>query len=247
MKYILCLCLTAAIVSPAASQGETFTGKIFAAAGTVKYLKDGTATWLPVKVPQLIEVGDKVKTGPGSQAELYIKYGSKIRLGADAIFVLNNVGPKENSVEILLGKMQAWIRKTAGRKFTVRTPSAVCAVRGTVFEVDVDPSGQTVWNLFSGVIRVSDSHNNTVTLAPNQRVAVSKEKGVDRPISIPAGVIPPEEPAIIKEERAEAKAEQAVEQQVVEQVKAVAEEPPPTTVIETQVVQESLEVSGSTP
>ena len=242
MKYLFSLCLAAIITSPAAAQNETFTGKIFTAEGTVKYLKDGSAKWLPVKVPQLIEIGDKVKTGPGSKAELYIKYGSKIRLGPDAIFVLNNVGPRENSVEILLGRMQAWIRKTADRKFTVRTPSAVCAVRGTVFEVEVAESGQTVWNLFSGVIRISDSHNNSVTLAPNQQLAVTKEKGVEQPAQIPAQVKPPEEPKqIIKEEISEIKVEQ------VAAAKAAAQEPPPTTVIETKVVEESLEVSGSTP
>jgi len=262
MKYLLSLCLAAAFVAPAAAQDEAFTGKIFTAKGTVEYLKSGTTTWALVKVPQLIEAGDKIKTGAKAKAELYLKHGSKIRIGADSTFTLNKVSAEENSVEMLVGRMQAWIRKAANRKFTVRTPSAVCAVRGTVFEVEVDPAGQTVWNLFSGVIQVSDAQNRTVTLAPNQRVAVTPEKGVDQPAPLPAEVKQPEEPKTIKEEKADIKADQAEQKKAAEQaaaavkeepaaapVEAVKEEPvveetipevvtPPTSVIETKTVEE---------
>ncbi len=278
MKYLLTLCMAALAAGPAAAQelDETFTAKLFTSKGTVEYLKAGSSAWVAVKAPSLLEAGDSIRTGRKARAEIYIRYGSKVRLGSDAHFVLTRVSPRENSVQVLKGKMQAWIRKFAGRGFSVRTPSAVCAVRGTVFEVEVAETGETVWDLFSGAIQISDSGNRTVDLAPSQRLVVTQAAGASAPTAIPATVKPPKEPAKIKEEKVETKAEEIIEtkakgtaeadkkKEAKEEVKkektaiiepepveetAVVEplvEPVPS-VIPTQEVQESLEVSGSTP
>jgi len=278
MKYLLTLCMAALAAGPAAAQelDETFTAKLFTSKGTVEYLKAGAADWVKVKAPHLLEAGDSVRTGRKAKAEIYIRYGAKVRLGPDAHFVLTKVSPQDNSVEVLKGKMQAWIRKFAGRGFSVRTPSAVCAVRGTVFGVEVSQTGETVWDLFSGALQVSDSTNRTVDMAPNQRLEVTPTGGAAEPEAIPASVKPPEEPAKIAEEKAETKVEQIIEtkakeaaeaakkEEVKEEAKkeaaevvesAPVEEPaavepviePVSSVIPTQEVTESQEVSGSTP
>lgn len=258
-------------------QVETFTAKLFTAKGTVEVLKAGTTAWLKVKAPYLLEVNDQVKTGTKSKAELYIKYGSKIRLAAETTFVVNRVSPEENSVEVIKGKMQAWIRKFAGRAFSVRTPAAVCAVRGTVFEVEVGDTGETAWNLFSGAIQVIDNRNRAVDLMPNQRLEVTQAEGAAVPLPLPLDIKPPDEPKTIKEEKVEIKAEKIiieakakeeaaaaapkeevkeevkkeVKEEVKEEVVAPVEEivvvEPPPSVIPSQEVKESEEVSGSTP
>ncbi len=246
--------------APAA--GKPFTGTIFTATGVVEYQKGGAGEWLIIAAPHALEIGDKVRTGPGSVAEIYVKNGGKVRLFAGSTFVLDKADNEESSVAVLIGKMQAWVRKAANRKFSVRTPAAVCAIRGTVFEVEVAETGETVWNLFTGAIRVSDNQNNSRDLAPNQRVTVTRTAGVAKPEPLPAEIKAPEEPKKIKEERAEIKAEQKEEQKkgseaTKEEVKTeVAEEStaevvevavPETTVIPSQTVQESCEVSASTP
>jgi len=226
MKYLFTLCMAALTAGPAAAQelDEAFTAKLFTSKGPVEYLKAGTADWVAVKAPRLLEVGDGIRTGRKAKAEIYIRYGSKVRLGPDAHFVLTKVTPQDNSVQVLKGKLQAWIRKFAGRGFSVQTPSAVCAVRGTVFEVEVAPTGEAVWDLFSGSIQISDSGNRTVDLAPNQRLAVSQTAGASTPTPLPDNVKPPTEPAKIQEEKTETKAEQIVETKAKEAAEAVKKE-----------------------
>jgi hypothetical protein len=272
-KLIMTLCFAAMAVMPAyaAEQIENFTAKLFTTKGTVEVLKMDTADWLAVKAPYMLEVGDQVRTGRKSKAEIYIKYGSKIRLQADTTFKVGKVSHEENAVEIVKGRMQAWIRKFAGRAFTVRTPAAVCAVRGTVLGVEVTEAGESTWDLFSGAMQVSDNQNRTVDLLPGQRVAVSQAPAAPPPAAqaIPLAVKPPAEPAKIKEEKIEIKAEAViVKAQQAEAAKAQdAAKPAPkpvpvpadekvitpviqepvTNVIPTETVQEAEEVSGSTP
>ena len=269
MKYLLTLCLAFTLAAPARAQDEAFTGKIFNTDGAVEYQKAGTTGWNLIKPPFSIEVGDKVRTGPGSMAEIYVRYGSKIRLGAGTTFLLNKVSKEDNSMTVLVGKMQAWMRKMAGRKFSVRTPTAVCAIRGTNFEVEVAETGESSWNLFTGSLQIFDAKNRSVELASNQRVVVTKEAGVVRPEPLPVEIKVPDEPKKIKEEKEEIKAEkqeakllesgQKKEEPKKEAKKEEPEaeaqvEPPPfeeplpePAVIPTQIIQESCEVSGSSP
>lgn len=214
MKYILSFCLMAFGTQCWAADAqpvENFTAKLFTAKGTVEYLKKGAANWVAVKAPFMMEVGDQVRTGAKSKAELYIKYGSKIRLNEETTFVIGQVAPEGNAVEVLRGKMTAWIRKFTGRGFTVRTPSAVCAVRGTVFGVEVSEAGQTTWDLFSGTIQIADNRNRTVDMQPNQRLQVTQAEGAAAaPVALPADVTAPSEPSKIKEEKEEIKAEKPI-------------------------------------
>jgi len=228
MRYTLIFCLAALFAGPASAQQaeETFTAKLFNSKGKVEYLKAGSADWVTIKEPYMLEVGDGVRTGGKSKAEIYIKYGAKVRLGADTTFVVKKVSPLANAVEVAKGTMQAWIRKFSGRGFEVRTPSAVCAVRGTVFEVEVAETGQTRWDLFSGTIQIADNMNRTVEMAPNQRLEVTQAAGAapPAPVAIPENVKPPSEPEKIKEEKAEVKAEQLIETKAKEAAEAVKKE-----------------------
>ncbi len=266
MKYLLMVCLMTmnSASAFAAEQVEEFTAKLFTAKGTVECQKKGAGAWAAVEAPYLLEVGDQVRTGAKSKAEIYIKYGSKVRLGADTTFAIDKVSPTENSVNVLRGKMQAWIRKFVGRGFSVRTPAAVCAVRGTVFGVEVSEAGQTTWDLFSGSIQIADNRNRTVDLVPNQRLEVSQAEGAAAaPVAIPPTVEVPSEPAKIKEEKAEIKAELViveakakeeaalakpeVKEEAVEEAAAVIEEPATTVIATQEIVQGVCEVSPSSP
>jgi len=261
-KILMTLCLAAMSVMPAFAQEqlEGFTAKLFTAKGTVEYMKAGTTAWVAVKAPHMLEMGDQVRTGAKSKAEIYIKYGSKVRLEADTQFTVTKVSPEANAVDVLRGKITAWVRKFKGRGFTVRTPSAVCAVRGTTFGVAVAPGGHSTWDLFDGSVQISDNRNNTVDLVPNQRLQViPNAMAAPVPVPLPADVRRPAEPAKTKEEKAEIKAEQIIIQQQAAAAAAAVVEPQPdpepiqevqepeTTVIPTATVQESQEVSASTP
>lgn len=262
MKLVKALLLVTLFSSAASAQNLNFTAKLFTASGQVEVMRKGATAWTPVTPPFFLDSGDRLKTGKDGKAEIYVRYGAKLRLGTSAVFSLDQVGASETAVQMLRGRLSAWIRKS-NRRFSVRTPASVCAVRGTVFDVEVEESGKATWSLFSGSVLVTDNKNNGVVLVPGQRVAVTKTAGVQTPAPIPAAVKPPEEPVKIKEEiadiaaevaaiekaRADAKAREEAKKAVPLPVKEDLALPPPPlpSVIPTQEVQESLEVSGSTP
>lgn len=268
MKYLISLCLAAAFAAPVYAQQEAFTAKIFKVDGVVEHQKAGTSAWGIVQAPDTIEAGDTVRTGPASMAEIYVKYGSKVRLGAGTTFVLKEASKDSTAMEVLVGKMQGWFRKALARKLSVRTPSAVCAIRGTSFEVEVNQAGETTWNLFTGNVQVTDNQNNVRDLAPHQRLTVTSS-GAGQPEPLPAEIKAPSEPKKIKEEKDEIKAEEKAakeeakaaaeakkEEPAKEEAKGeepVVEEPvvlplaPESSVNPTQEVQESNELSPSNP
>jgi hypothetical protein len=71
-----------------------------------------------------------------------------------------------------VGWMKAFVTKAMGRRFQVRTPSAVCSVRGTEFDLSVSNEGRTSVNLFQGQLGVADNRGNEVLLREGQRVDV---------------------------------------------------------------------------
>jgi hypothetical protein len=215
MKTVMSVCavlvMAACCVLPAAAQtgavGEAAVpeGKIFNSSGRVECMRAGRKTWVKVVPPFILAQGDRVRTGSRSMAEIYMRYGAKVRLGAKTRFVINRISREKNSVTVLVGRLEAWIKKNASRRFEVRTPSAVCAVRGTTFAVEVGNDGETVWDLFKGALEVSGADNRPVVLSDNQRLTVTKEEDVKPVTEIPADVNPPAEPKKTAEERLEDK------------------------------------------
>lgn len=74
-----------------------------------------------------------------------------------------------NAVEILLGRVRAYIRKRTGGTppFQMGTPSAVIAVRGTRFDVEVNGRGVSEVDVFDGLVEVAS------TTTPGSSVLVS--------------------------------------------------------------------------
>jgi hypothetical protein len=64
-----------------------------------------------------------------------------------------------DTLQIMLGKVRAFIRKRTGGAppFQMGTPSAVIAVRGTRFDVEVNSSGISEVDVFDGLVEVGSS------------------------------------------------------------------------------------------
>ncbi|MFC1679573.1 FecR domain-containing protein [Elusimicrobiota bacterium] len=114
--------------------------------------------------------GDLVRTGPGAKAVILLDGGSRLELGAEAHFVLEKSSPKETQTFLKWGLLRSWIKKMGYRGFTVRTPTAVCSVRGTEFRVQARMNGMTSVDLFKGLLDVTDKRGKTFTLQPGQRI-----------------------------------------------------------------------------
>lgn len=78
-----------------------------------------------------------------------------------------------NIVDLIKGKIKAFIIKSWGKKFEVRTPEAVCAVRGTEFVVTRDPNTKiTKVYLKEGLVDIDNLHGKTIQLQANETISI---------------------------------------------------------------------------
>lgn len=177
--------------------------------GNVEVYLPRAQAWNRVtEVPWRVEKGDKIRTGGGSTASLLTPDGSKILLGASTEF------EAESSAEVgamalfklEVGTLKAWVTKTLNRRFRVRTPTAVCAVRGTQFSVDVAASRATLIDVSEGVVGVRTLLGEEIELGdgrtmrsirvlPDQPLERAAERAAAQPGKAPAAAAAAVKPA----------------------------------------------------
>jgi hypothetical protein len=140
-----------------------------------------------------VQAGDSILTGLKSSATLRFTDRSTVRIFAESRIELR---PENSSwkefLHVLLGNVRFQIEKLSGRpnpKVTT-TPTAIIAVRGTIFAVEVEQNGDTRVGLEKGSIAVSSQlHPEQQTLVkPGQEIWVrhgndpSKPQRMQRPL-----------------------------------------------------------------
>ena len=144
-------------------------------AGTVFFLKSGTHRWIQAARGQAVNKGDQVRLAMGARATLTFDDASRVELSPGSSFTLKDDDPQASEVSLTLGSLRAWVTKRRDRRFQVRTPTAVAAVRGTEFSVDVAAEGVTRVQMFNGLLAVSDNKGNEVLIKDTQSVEVTAQ------------------------------------------------------------------------
>lgn len=161
MKMILLASLLAVQAAPAAAAAVA-AGCVYDLNGPVTVMKAGAQEWSPASKGLPLAEGDRLRTGANAWCEIFFKDGTYVKLEADSETAAEELksGPagRSFSFSFLKGKalwMAARLKWKAASRFSVRTPSAVCAVRGTDFTMIVSTSGHTSVGLFEGKVAVS--------------------------------------------------------------------------------------------
>jgi len=105
-----------------------------------------------------LSAGDRVLTGPDGKAEIALESESLIELGPNSEFVVGSLDRTDSSFTLSFGHLIAKLRSLASfeGRLRVHTPSAVAAVRGTEFGVDVSEQEGTAIGVFDeGEVEVS--------------------------------------------------------------------------------------------
>lgn len=158
------------------------TAYVSSHSGTVD-LKDSTGNALSLTGE--LNVGDSVSVATGSTALLHISDGSELSLGSPTsqtrlVFSTMSYGDDTNlvsKVALFLKSGEAWTEAPhlraepdSASDFSIRTDTAVAAVRGTVFGISRNASGTTDIFLVSGKLQVSrlvlDVNGNVVSEQP---------------------------------------------------------------------------------
>jgi hypothetical protein len=104
--------------------------------------------------------GDKIETRKESRCEITLKNGDVVRIDENSIYTLEEVVVTEKTVKaesfLSVGKLWSTVRKIFSKDdyFKVKSPSAVIAVRGTIYRIDVEPDSTTQLRVYDGAVEV---------------------------------------------------------------------------------------------
>lgn len=148
--------------------------------GDVFILRAGTAEWIKAQAGMSLEVGDSVKSGDDSKAEITFFDGSTIELeaGTQVTVASLDIAADTGSTTIQLsqevGKTISRVTKLAdpASRYEVETPAGVAAVRGSIMMVEVVDGttlvtnlGGNIWVIANGVeLKVPVGRTCSVTL-----------------------------------------------------------------------------------
>lgn len=176
LRWSLVLCLLTAFAFAFPRNSYANGASLGEIRGKVLVRSKASQLWNQVSKGFTLKSGDAVKTRRHSNALLIFDDGTKVEVGSKSFFVLKDVQANKKTLNFSFGRMKAWVRKSIRQRFTVRTPTAVCSVRGTEFSVNVaQGSGATQVSLFKGLLGVADIKGNEVLLKPGQSVDVNKQ------------------------------------------------------------------------
>jgi hypothetical protein len=116
-------------------------GRVLISAGQVIAIRGGRS--LPLVTGAMIEVGDRISTGPESTAQLRFTDASIISLKPQTEFLVNEYsfnGSEDGSEKVLFSLLRGGLRTVTGlighlhkANYGVQTPSATIGIRGTVW------------------------------------------------------------------------------------------------------------------
>ncbi|MBI4679285.1 MAG: FecR domain-containing protein [Elusimicrobia bacterium] len=149
--------------------------------GTVTvFTTGGDADGMPADNDVPLEEGDRIKTGDDGYAEVAIEGDSLVVLKANSQMTVASARIGASEIGLAFGSLLAKIQSALGvGGFRVRTPTAVAAVRGTEFGLDVAgeaEGNETHVGVFDeGKVEVSGlSGEDAETLMVNQETVVRK-------------------------------------------------------------------------
>jgi hypothetical protein len=131
--------------------------------GSAEILEPGKGPWTPLKLQDVLEEGDQVRTREGAQMELVLADNSRLRFAGNSEFKVIRMEaggpstPRDVNVHVKLGKAWASVAKTVGTKgnFEISSNTAVAGVRGTVYRMDIETDSSALVRVYDGTVHVT--------------------------------------------------------------------------------------------
>jgi len=140
----------------------------------------------------MLAEGSRIETGAGALELRLEPSGTVLKLAEDTLFELRALQggdpEKETVFALLRGKMRTLAARISGaERYSVHTPSAICAVRGTEFINEVGESGSSILVREGSVYVEALAGDRWVTLGANQ--GLDTRARAYRPVTLPVAEI----------------------------------------------------------
>jgi hypothetical protein len=178
--WLFCLCVGAlnphrSLVPASASAQSFVSAKVVASEGQVEIRRETTGKLqvqnVVFKVSDELFAGDTIITGKNGRLVLGLSDGSQAVIAPKTTVILKDLSQSPRTLfQMIKGKTRIQIEKLGGQPnpYRVNTPTAVIAVRGTVFDVLAD-------------------ENQTEVFLHEGQVAVFNQRLLDQPLLLNAG------------------------------------------------------------
>jgi len=193
LPIITSLLVTGLILPGCGSSPSTLT-TLSAAEGDVSVMKTATDSWVEAEVGMSLEIGDTVRTGDYSSAEITFFDGSTIELepGTEIEIISLGISGDNGSVTIILeqtiGSIIFRVTKIIdpASRYEVETPAGVVAVRGSAVHIYVIEDGTTrainlggdIWAVGDGVeLRIPEGQQCVIRPGEQPELAYLDEIG----------------------------------------------------------------------
>lgn len=119
--------------------------------GTVQLISASTGRKMPLDENTLIRVGDEILSASGT-ATVELADGSEVRISPNSRLIFNRLtqygkaGMVDTRLRLHRGEVHTRVKPVmeGGARFEIETPSAVAAVRGTVFALQTSSTGSSL-------------------------------------------------------------------------------------------------------
>jgi len=146
--YAVCaaLALCAALVSATVQAAPSAVAFISDVSGRVKVMASGDEDWQDAKEGMVLSKGMSVRTEARASAKISFDKGHVLIVDPLSVFQVKDLeydkagGREKTSLDIKTGKILVGVQKLEAKnnsEFSIKTPTALAAVRGTRFVVDV--------------------------------------------------------------------------------------------------------------
>lgn len=164
---------------------EAGVAEIVALSGKGEYRADGDSQWREAKLKTALESAWWVRTGAASTMALAVNPETQLKLAPNSIFQLKKE-EKAAGTTLNLRQGRAWSqsKQTAGLK--METPSAIAAIHGTDWEMEVDTAGRATLTVLHGQVQFGNEHGAVTVGNGEQALAEPGKAPVKRIIAHPA-------------------------------------------------------------
>jgi hypothetical protein len=123
--------------------------------GDVQKRAVGVLRWEAVTPGEKIEEGSSIKTGPNSSVEIVTEQGHRFVVNSETTIEFTSLQTDETKVHLDSGRVLSKVVHLKDKQtFSVQTPTAVCAVRGTEFETVAGDKG-TLIAVYKGIVGIA--------------------------------------------------------------------------------------------
>jgi len=180
MKILYALILVSLAALPCQAKTQDI---LMVPEGKVEVRPDAASAWTTVEQNLKIAAGSEIRTANDSKAGVFFPDGSRFILGNDSLFAVEETSRKKAGFQLKFGRLKAAVAGYFASRFVVRTPAAVCAVRGTEFDLEVGKDGATEMNVSEGLVEVNDSKGDMAVVSSEEKINIGMD-GMSKPETV---------------------------------------------------------------